>query len=271
MKESVQAYVENSEEATTTQQNLARSLEAELQSMSGNIVKAEGLREQVAEHRETKASLQEKLQATQILLAETKVQLTAFQERDCDNTQRLQRCETELSKARDGHRDPPQIMLRMHDLEVAKGKLETEKASVLHELQQSRQHLQQKENDISSLEAQASGLQSEIEQRKRAEDRLRSGHVALQKQMDESFEVEKRKILESKDWQTKHALLDMENEKKQLSCRLEDSDQLVNGLKDKQKAITAEVLARDQQHKEALLRLENEKQFEVSEEFVATC
>lgn len=259
MKDSIHEYTEKSEKASATAQSLARSVQAELQSMTGTIVKAEDLREQVAEHRETKASLGEQLQATKLRLVEMQVRLGIFEEKDRENKQRIQGYEAELKQARENSRDPPEIMLRLHDLEHAKTKAENEKAVTSLELQQIRQHLHQKENDVSSLQAQTNGLQSEVERMTKAEEELRSS----QRQMEQGFEAEKRKMLEDKDRQVENTLLDIRNEKQQLLHGLEQSRRQVLELEEKRPNANAELINIERQQKEAIVKLEREKQSEV--------
>ena len=264
MKDSIHDYGEKSEKANATAKSLARSVQAELQSMSGNIVKAEDLREQVAEHRETKASLGEQLQAAKLRLVETQVRLSSFEEKDRDNRQRIQEYEAELKQARENSRDPPPIMLRLHELEHAKAKADNEKAAMSHELQQMQQTLHEKENDVSNLQAKANGLQSEVEQKAKAEEKLRGSHVILQKQMEQGFEAAKRKLLEDKDIEVENTLLDIRNEKQQLLYGLEQYKRQILELKEKQAAPNVEAMNKARQQEEAISRLERETQSEVS-------
>lgn len=263
MKDSIHEYAEKSEKANATAQSLARSVQAELQSMSGNIVKAEDLREQVVEHRETKASLGEQLQAAKLRLVETQVRLGSFEEKDRDNRQRIQGYEAELKQAREAARDPPEIMLRLHELETAKAKAENEKAAMSHELQQMHQHLHQKENAVSNLQATANGLQLELEQKTNAEEKLRSSHLTLQKEMEEKFEAAKRKLLEDKDIEVENTMLDIRNEKQQLSYGLEQYKRQISELKEKLAAPNVKALNKERQQEEVISRLEREKQSEV--------
>ena len=231
--------------------------------MSGNIVKAEDLREQVAEHRETKASLGEQLQAAKLRLVETQVRLGSFEEKDRDNRQRIEGYEAELRQARETLRDPPEIMLRLHELEHAKDKAENEKAAISLEVQQMHQYLHQKENDVSNLQAKAKGLQLEVEQKNKAEEELRSSHAVLQKQTQEGFEAAKRKLREDQKIEVENALLNVRNEKQQLSYGLEQCKGQILELKERQAAQNAEAMNKMRQQEEVISRLEREKQSEV--------
>ena len=231
--------------------------------MSGNIVKAEDLREQVAEHRETKASLGEQLQAAKLRLVETQVRLGSFEETDRDNRQRIEGYEAELRQTRETLRDPPEIMLRLHELEYAKARAENEKAAISQDLQQMHQRLHEKENEVSNLQDKAKGLQLEVEQKNKAEEELRSSHVDLQKQKEEGFKAAKRKLLEDKEIELENRLLDIRNEKQQLSYELEQYKRQILELKEKQAAQNAEAMNKMRQQEEVISRLEREKQSEV--------
>ena len=167
-------------------------MQEQLRALSSNLSAEQNLSEQVMELREVKATLRERLQATETALREARIEVVALQRKDREQSHKIVAYETERAKPQQPV-DNSHILLRLQEVDSRNRDLRGE---------------------LENMQTQAASLSTQLEQRNkdavRLDERLIDTQVQLQEARheaevvrDEKLEFEKQALQQREDLRTK--------------------------------------------------------------------
>ena len=119
--------------------------------------------EQVMELREMKATVHERLQASEVQVRDVRLDAIRYKNREQENLTKIASLEAQVSQVRSELNVVPETYLRLHDLETCNKELIQESSNSKKEASALSKQLQQKAKDIDSLNGRLSGLQLQLE------------------------------------------------------------------------------------------------------------
>ena len=234
VKGSMRTYEQRFEEATTSSQKLALSVQRELHTLRCNDSVNDNLREQVTEHREIKATLREQLYAEQRARDRAASEVKRLLIQDEDQKRKLAALEIEVARSQRETKEVPSILLRVHDLESANKAIQHEKEEAERKAHQISKQVQQKTEDMKDLQNRITELEKKLEESKNIEEVLRTERSIYEKEADAQRAAEKQDILEAARRKAERLKNQAEDEKQQLSLKLEEAKKEVQEVTSKQ-------------------------------------
>lgn len=158
---SVEACDHNTSMMESGHQQLAQSVQNELQALSSNIVTEHTLSEQIIDLREMRATVRERLHSTEVSLRDAKQEVLALQVENKDHLRRISMLENDR-----GNRQPavdPHMLLRIQDTDTSNKELRKEQATLNAEVHSLGDQIGQKDKDLQQLQAQLTESQAVIE------------------------------------------------------------------------------------------------------------
>ena len=166
-------------------------MQEQLRALSSNLTAEQNLSEQVMDLREVKATLRERLQATETALREARIEVVALQCKDREQSHKIVAYETERAKPKQPI-DNSHILLRLQEVDSRNRDLQRE---------------------LENMQTQAASLSTQLEQRNkdavRLDERLIDTQVQLQEARhetevvrDEKLEFEKQALQQREDLRT---------------------------------------------------------------------
>ena len=167
-------------------------MQEQLRALSSNLTAEQNLSEQVMDLREVKATLRERLQATETALRVARIEVVALQRKDQEQSHKIVAHETERAKPQQPV-DNSHILLRLQELDSRNRDLQRE---------------------LESMQTQAASLSTQVQQRTmdavRLDERLIDTQVQLQEARhetevvrEEKLEFEKQALQQCEDLRTK--------------------------------------------------------------------
>lgn len=192
---SVESCEENCTSIVAGQKQFALAFQDQLGALSGTISSEQALSEQINDLREVRATIRERLQATESSLADARREVVTLRQKDQEQSQRVVVLEAEVVRARSKPAENPQPLLRIQELDFRNKDLQSEIAI-----------LRKKAADLSSQIQQSS-----IESKEMAE-RLANAQEKLKAALEGTA-----RLVEEKSACERQAALDRENLRKHLS------------------------------------------------------
>ncbi len=166
-------------------------MQEQLRALSSNLTVEQNLSEQVMDLREVKATLRERLQATETALREARIEVVALQRKDREQTHKIVALEAERAKPQQPV-DNSHILLRLQEVDSTNQDLHRE---------------------LENMRTQAASLSTQVQQRtkeaERLDERLIDTQVQLQEARretevvrDEKLEFEKQALQQREDLKT---------------------------------------------------------------------
>ena len=115
---SVESCEENYASIESGQKQLALALQDQLRALDNNISSEHALAEQISDLREMRATVRERLQATESSLADARREIEALRTKDQEQSRRVVDLETDVAKAQSQFAELPQAMLRIQELDT---------------------------------------------------------------------------------------------------------------------------------------------------------
>ena len=199
LKSSITLSVESCEENYTSieagQKQLALALQDQFRALSGTISSEHALSEQVSDLREVRATVRERLQATESSLADARREVVALRHKDQEQSQRVVALTADVAKAQSKPAEAPQTLLRIQELDSRNKGLQDEIAI-----------LRKEAADLSSQYQRSSIETSEVTER-----------LATAREELEAAREETVRSREEKSASERQAMLDQEQLRKDLS------------------------------------------------------
>lgn len=158
---SVEACDHNTSMMESGHQQLAQSVQNELQALSSNIVTEHTLSEQIKDLREMRATVRERLHSTEVLLRDAKQEVLALQVEKKDHVRRITMLENDR-----GSRQPavdPHMLLRIQETDTSNKELRKEQATLNAEVNSLGDQIRQKDENLQQLQTQLTESQAVIE------------------------------------------------------------------------------------------------------------
>ena len=114
---SVETCEENYTSIESGQKQLAVALQDQLRALDCNVSSEHALTEQISDLREVRATIRERLQATESSLADARREIVALRLKDQEQSRRVVDLETDVAKAQSQSAEIPQAMLRIQELD----------------------------------------------------------------------------------------------------------------------------------------------------------
>ena len=166
-------------------------MQEQLHALSSNLTAEQNLSEQVMDLREVKATLRERLQATETALQEARMEVVALQRKDREQSHKIVALESERAKPQQPV-DNSHILLRLQEMDSRNRDLHRE---------------------LEKMQTQAASLSTQVQQRSKEAERLDERLIDTQVQLqearretevvqDEKLEFEKQALQQREDLRT---------------------------------------------------------------------
>ena len=148
---SVESCEENYTSIESGQKQLALALHDQLRALNCNISSEHTLSEQISDLREVRATVRERLQATESSLADARREIEALRLKHQAQSRRVVDLETEVTKTQSRSAEIPQAMLRIQELESRNKDLQSEVVTLSKDAAVLSDHFQQKSTEAKDL------------------------------------------------------------------------------------------------------------------------
>ena len=192
---SVEACEESFTSIEAGQKQHVLAIQDQIRALSGNILSEHALSEQIIDLREMRATVRERLQATESSLKDARQDIVALRLRDEKQSRKIVALETDIAKAQSQAAEVPQALFRIQELDSRNKDLQSELAASRQEATNLSSQLQQ-----SSIEA------------KNVMERLATVQETVERTSEEAA-----KLREEKSTSEKEATFEREQLRKELS------------------------------------------------------
>lgn len=148
---SVETCEENYTSIESGQKQLALALQDQLRALGCNISSEHALTEQISDLREVRATVRERLQATESSLADARREIVALRLKDEEQSRRVVGLETHVAKAQSRSAEVPQAMLRIQELDSRNKELQSEVVTFNKDAAVLSDRLQQRYTEVQDL------------------------------------------------------------------------------------------------------------------------
>ena len=164
------------------QRELASSLQKQMSALNSNFCTENTLSKQVMDLREMKATVRERLQATDTALVQARHKVIALQNREQEQSRKIVALELEVESSRNVPVEESQTLLRLQEADLRNKDLQSEANFLQKQFSEVSAQIQQKDSTISGLESQLAEVQTQLEEAR---------HEAMKVEKEKSsFEVE---------------------------------------------------------------------------------
>jgi hypothetical protein len=136
--------------------------------------------QQVMDLREAKATIRERLQATETALAETKQRALALESKEQLDIQRISSLELEVAKLQRMESDSSQMVMRFQELNMHNAELKDQVAASRQEVLEITRHFKEKCEDHSNLDERLKKLVFQLEEARMASNKLKDERLAYE-------------------------------------------------------------------------------------------
>ena len=192
---SVEACEESSTSVEVGQKQLSLAVQDQLRALSGNIFSEHALSEQIIDLREVRATIRERLQASESSLADARQEVAALRLKDGEQSRTIVALETVAARAQSQPTEDPQSLLRIQELDSRNRDLQ---------------------NEILRVRKEATDLSTKFEQ-SATDAREVTERLATTREQLEAMLEETTRLREEKSTSESHAMLEREQLRKELS------------------------------------------------------
>lgn len=146
------------------QQRLSLDVEKQLCNLSDNINLKHALGEQLMDLREVKATIRERLLATEASLVEARQHVTATENKELFHLRRISELEAEYAKLRSIESEMPQMRLQFQEAEARNQSLQEQLTNLRNEASGMSKSLEQKIEEVTGLTESLSEVRSHLEE-----------------------------------------------------------------------------------------------------------
>ena len=164
------------------QKQLALAVQDQLRALSGNISSKHVLLDQISDLREVRATVRERLQATESSLADARNEVIALRLDKQEQLRRIVTLETIAARAQSQPAEGPQTLLRIQELESRNRELESEVVTVRKEAEVLSSQLDQNVTDAREVTEHLNAVQGQVEAANRETTRLQEEKSTSERQ-----------------------------------------------------------------------------------------
>lgn len=205
-----------SESTKDLQRACSSQLQQQLQDLTTIFNAGRTGAQQVLDLREAKATIRERLQATETALAESRQRALALESKEQLHIQRISSLELEAAKAQTKELDSPQLMIRFQELNIRNAELKDEVAMSRQEVIEVRGHLEEKCKDKSDLEERLKGLGSQLDEARLESNKFLDYKLAYEAKAVAEMEKLRRELCEAASFAEAKLKSNYENQLQQL-------------------------------------------------------
>ena len=147
-------------------------MQDQLHALGGNLSSEHALSEQINDLREVRATVRERLHATETSLADARNEVIALQVKDQEQSRRIITLETIATRAQSQSAETPQTLLRIQDLDSRNRNLENEIVTLRKEATDISSQFQQSCTDAKEVTERLAAIQEQLEAANRKTIRL---------------------------------------------------------------------------------------------------
>ena len=205
-------------------------MQEQLHALSKNLTAEQNLSEQVMDLREVKATLRERLQATETALREARIEVVALQRENKEQSRKILAYETEKAKPQ-----PPvdysHIILRVQEVDSRNRDLHHEMEKMQTEAASLSTQLQQRTEDAERLDERLMNSQVQLQEARHETEVLRNERLVYQKQAHQECEDLRTKLLKDASRELEAVKADHQSQMQQLRVRKSPDDKYSNATK----------------------------------------
>lgn len=157
-------------------------MQDQLCTFGGNLSSEHALSEQISDLREVRATVRERLHATETSLAEARNEVAALQFNNQEQSRRIVTLETIATRAQSQPAETPQTLLRIQELESQNRNLESEIVTLRKEAADISSQFQQSSTDAREVNERLAATQEELEAANRRTVRLQEEKSTSERQ-----------------------------------------------------------------------------------------
>lgn len=178
----MEACEENSNSIEAGQKQLALAVQDQLRALSGNIFSEHALSEQIIDLREMKATIRERLQATESSLRDARQEVLTLRLKDQEQSRRVVALETVAARAQNQPAETPQSLLRIQELDSRNRDLQSEIFTLRKEATDLSSQLQQSSADAREGTERVTTIRDQLEAAREAMTRLQEEKSTSERQ-----------------------------------------------------------------------------------------
>ena len=205
-------------------------MQEQLRALCNNLTAEQNLSEQVMDLREVKATLRERLQATETALRETRIEVVALQRKDREQSHKIVVHETERAKPQQPV-DNSHILLRFQDLDSRNRDLQRDLDNMQTQAASLSTQVQQKTKDVVHLDERLIDTQVQLQEARHETEVVRAEKLEIEKQALQQCEDLRTKLLKDASKELEAMKADHLSQMQQLRVRKSPDDKFSQATK----------------------------------------
>ena len=202
-------------------------MQEQLHALSKNLTVEQNLSEQVMDLREVKATLRERLQATETALREARIEVVALQRENREQSHKIVGYETEIAKPQ----QPLDILLRLQEVDSRNRDLHRELEKMQTEAASLSTQLQQRTKDAERLDERLIDTQVQLQEARHQTEVVRNEKLEYEKQAVQQHDDLRTKLLTDASRELEAVKTDHQSQMQQLRVRKSPDDKFSNATK----------------------------------------
>ena len=166
--------------------------------------------------REAKATIRERLQATETVLAETRQRALALESKEKSDLQRIYSLQLEVGKLQKGESDSSQVIIRFQELSIYNSELKNQVAASRQEVVDISHQLKEKCEESSDLYQRVENLERHLNEARAASSKLVDERLAHEKNFIAETEKLRQQLSQAANLEEARLESDFKNQIQQL-------------------------------------------------------
>ena len=205
-------------------------MQEQLRALSSNLTADQNLSEQVMDLREVKATLRERLQATETALREARIEVVALQRKDREQSDKIVAHETERAKPQQPV-DNSHILLRFQELDSRNRDLQRNLDNMQTQAVSLSTQVQQKTKDAVHLDGRLIDTQVQLQEARHETEVVRAEKLDFEKQALQRCEDLRTRLLKDASKELEAIKADHLSQMQQLRVRKSPDDKFSQATK----------------------------------------
>lgn len=206
-------------------------MQEQLHALCNNLTAEQNLSEQVMDLREMKATLRERLQATEAALREARLEVVALQRENREQSHKIVAHETERARPQQLVENS-QILLRLQDVDSSNRDLQRQLEKMQTEAASLSTQLQQRAKDAERLDERLIDTQVQLQEARHATEVVRNEEkLKYEKQAAQELDDLRKKLLADASRELEVVKTDHQSQMQQLRVRKSPDDKISNATK----------------------------------------
>ena len=205
-------------------------MQEQLHALSKNLTAEQSLSEQVMDLREVKATLRERIQATEIALREARIEVVALQRENREQSYKIAGYETEIAKPQQSV-DISHMLIRLQEVDSRNRDLHRELEKMQTEAASLTTQLQQRTKDAEQLDERLINTQVQLQEARHETEVAQNEKLEYEKQAHQECEDLRTKLLNDASRELEAVKIDHQSQMQQWRVRKSPDDKFSNATK----------------------------------------